>query len=148
MMKSSMKKLLSFILCTVLIAAMALFATGCKATAPDDYGDTNVITGGETLGEGSRQFTFTVVDVNGKEVSATIKTDEKIVGDALMALDLLAGEEGPYGLYVKTVNGITADYDKDGTYWAFYIGEEYAMTGVDMTDIEDGQSYAFKVEKG
>ncbi|MBP3493886.1 MAG: DUF4430 domain-containing protein [Oscillospiraceae bacterium] len=146
MMKSSMKKLLSFILCAVLIAAMALFATGCKATAPDDYGDTNVITGGETLGEGSRQFTFTVVDVNGKEVSATIKTDEKIVGDALMALDLLAGEEGPYGLYVKTVNSMTYEYEKDGKYWSFYVNGEYAVTGVDMTEIVDGATYTMKVE--
>lgn len=145
-MKSSMKKLLSFILCAVLIAAMALFATGCKATAPDDYGDTNVITGGETLGEGSRQFTFTVVDVNGKEVSATIKTDEKIVGDALMALDLLAGEEGPYGLYVKTVNSMTYEYEKDGKYWSFYVNGEYAVTGVDMTEIVDGATYTMKVE--
>ena len=145
-MKNSMKKLLSFILCAVLIAAMALFATGCKATAPDDYGDTNVITGGETLGEGSRQFTFTVVDVNGKEVSATIKTDEKIVGDALMALDLLAGEEGPYGLYVKTVNSMTYEYEKDGKYWSFYVNGEYAMTGVDMTEIVDGATYTMKVE--
>ncbi len=146
MMKSSMKKLLSFILCAVLIAAMALFATGCKATAPDGYGDTNVITGGETLGEGSRQFTFTVVDVNGKEVSATIKTDEKIVGDALMALNLLAGEEGPYGLYVKTVNSMTYEYEKDGKYWSFYVNGEYAMTGVDMTEIVDGATYTMKVE--
>lgn len=145
-MKSSMKKLLSFILCAVLIAAMALFATGCKATAPDDYGDTNVITGGETLGEGSRQFTFTVVDVNGKEVSATIKTDEKIVGDALIALNLLAGEEGPYGLYVKTVNSMTYEYEKDGKYWSFYVNGEYAMTGVDMTEIVDGATYTMKVE--
>ncbi len=146
MMKNSMKKLLSFILCAVLIAAMALFATGCKATAPDDYGDTNVITGGETLGEGSRQFTFTVVDVNGKEVSATIKTDEKIVGDALIALNLLAGEEGPYGLYVKTVNSMTYEYEKDGKYWSFYVNGEYAMTGVDMTEIVDGATYTMKVE--
>ena len=145
-MKNSMKKLLSFILCAVLIAAMALFATGCKATAPDDYGDTNVITGGETLGEGSRQFTFTVVDVNGKEVSATIKTDEKIVGDALIALNLLAGEEGPYGLYVKTVNSMTYEYEKDGKYWSFYVNGEYAMTGVDMTEIVDGATYTMKVE--
>lgn len=145
-MKNSMKKLLSFILCAVLIAAMALFATGCKATAPDDYGDTNVITGGETLGEGSRQFTFTVVDVNGKEVSATIKTDEKTVGDALVALNLLAGEEGPYGLYVKTVNSQTYEYEKDGKYWSFYVNGEYAMTGVDMTEIVDGATYTMKVE--
>ena len=45
------------------------------------------------------------------------------------------------------VNGITADYNVDGTYWAFYIDGEYAMTGVDVTDITAGSAYAMKVEK-
>ena len=47
----------------------------------------------------------------------------------------------------KTVNGMTADYDKDGVYWAFYINGEYAMTGVDATNITDGAQYAFRMEK-
>ena len=47
----------------------------------------------------------------------------------------------------KTVNGITADYDVDQTYWAFYVDGEYAMTGVDATDIVEGSQYMFKVEK-
>ena len=47
----------------------------------------------------------------------------------------------------KTVNGMTADYDKDGVYWAFYIDGEYAMTGVDATNITDGAQYAFRMEK-
>ena len=48
---------------------------------------------------------------------------------------------------MKTVNGITVDYEEDGAYWAFYIGDEYATTGVDATDIEEGASYSFKIEK-
>ena len=64
----------------------------------------------------------------------------------MLDVGLIAGEEGPYGLYVKTVNGITVDFDKDGKYWAFYVDNEYAMTGVDATDIKDDTSYAFKVE--
>lgn len=47
----------------------------------------------------------------------------------------------------KTVNGMTADYDKDGVYWAFYIDGEYAMIGVDATNITDGAQYAFRMEK-
>ena len=47
----------------------------------------------------------------------------------------------------KTVNGMTADYDKDGVYWAFYIDGEYAMTGVDATNITEGAQYAFRMEK-
>ena len=47
----------------------------------------------------------------------------------------------------KTVNGMIADYDKDGVYWAFYIDGEYAMTGVDATNITDGAQYACRMEK-
>ena len=47
----------------------------------------------------------------------------------------------------KTFNGMTADYDKDGVYWAFYIDGEYDMIGVDATNITDGAQYAFRMEK-
>ena len=60
---------------------------------------------------------------------------------------MIEGEDGPYGLYVKTVNGITADYDKDGLYWAFYVDDAYAISGVDKTAIAEGGHYAFKGER-
>ena len=69
------------------------------------------------------------------------------MGAALQELELIEGEEGDYGLYVKSVNGIIADYDLNGTYWAFYINGEYAMSGVDVTEIEEGAAYALRVEK-
>ena len=59
----------------------------------------------------------------------------------------MTGDNSEYGLYVKTVNGETADYDKDGAYWAFYINGEYAMSGVDYTAPEAGTTYGFHVEK-
>ena len=69
------------------------------------------------------------------------------VGAALLKLGVIAGEASEYGLYVKPVNGATADYDADGTYWGLYINGEYAMTGVDATTLEAGATYAFRVEK-
>ena len=92
-------------------------------------------------------FLFTVVDKDGNETDFEIHTDKKTVGDALLELKLIDGDDGDYGLYVKTVNGITADYDVDKTYWAFYVNGEYATAGVDSTDIKEGASYSFKVEK-
>ena len=99
------------------------------------------------LGEGAVQFAFTVVDKDGNETAFEIHTDKEIVGEALLELEMIAGEDGAYGLYVKTVNGITADYDVDQTYWAFYVDGEYATSGVDTTPIEEGKTYTFKVEK-
>lgn len=114
---------------------------GTDAEASSAAGDVTV------LGEGQMAFTFTVVDADGNETYFEIHTDKETVGDALLEHELIAGEEGDYGLYVKTVNGITADYDVDQSYWAFYINDEYAQTGVDATNVEDGAAYAFKVEK-
>jgi len=103
---------------------------------------------GSVIGEGSKEFTVTVADQDGSETKLEIHTDQETVGAALSELGLIEGDESEYGLYVKTVNGIRADYDKDGVYWAFYINEEYAQTGVDATDIAEGDSYSFKIEKG
>ena len=68
------------------------------------------------------------------------------MGEALAELGIIAGDESEWGLYVKTINGITADYDTDGTYWAFYIDGEYAMTGVDATEIDEEAIYSFAIE--
>ena len=160
---NSMKKWLSFILCVALIAAIALTAMGCTDTnpeTPETSGDTTVTTAesGTTAetpdpnaptvkGEGATVFYFNVVDKDGKETKFEIHTDKTTVGEALLELGLIEGDMGDYGLYVKKVNGITAVYEVDGTYWAFYVGDDYGMTGVDMTDIEPGATYAFKVSK-
>lgn len=145
------KKLPSFIPCMALIVAMALFTAGCNGstdngTPPAEGTEANIQADSTQLGEGSTQFTFTVVDKDGNETPFEIHTDKETVGEALTELGLVEGEEGGYGLYVKTVNGITADYDKDGTYWAFYVNGEYAPSGVDSTVITEGNHYSFKVE--
>ena len=81
------------------------------------------------------------VKAEDKSVTFTIKTDKKTLGDALFEHGLIAGEEGAYGLYIKVVNGITADYDVDQSYWGFYKNGEYMMTGVDVTEIANGEHY-------
>ena len=141
------KKALSWILCMVLIVAMALFTTGCNDKAANKT-TADAITGEATiLGEGSKIFPFSVVQLDGTTTRFEIHTDEETVGAALLKLEMIVGEEGPYGLYVKEVNGISADYDKDKVYWAFYVNDDYGMTGVDMTEIEEGKNYSFRIAK-
>lgn len=166
MQKKSLKRTLSLLVCSALIAAAAL-CTGCsgQSTAPSDTSPVSeaatseaapaateapatadTAAAAQVLGEGATAFTFTVVDGDGSETYYEIHTDAQTVGDALTELGLIEGEDSEYGLYVKTVNGITADYDTDGHYWAFYMDGEYAQTGVDATQVTAGASYAFKVE--
>ena len=129
-----------------LSALMLLPLVGCGGNAGQTAGN-KVIEDGATIGEGDKSFVTEVVDADGNTVKFTVQTNEKTVGEALQKLGVIDGEEGDYGLYIKTVNGITADYNKDGVYWAFYVDGEYAMTGADMTDVVDGTVYTFRVEK-
>ncbi len=122
-----MKKLIAIIL--VVLTLVSLCACSAKET------------------EGAKvTFTITIMDGDGNETTQEIETTKTTVGDALMEQGMLEGEESEYGLYIKAVNGIVADYNTTGTYWAFYIDGEYAMTGVDQTEIKEGVSYMLKVE--
>ena len=125
------KKLIAVSLILVLAIVLAGCGAGKKAVTSEPH-----------------TFTFEAYDLNGNLIaSEEISTDKQTVGDALLEKQLIDGDNGQYGLYVKDVAGVHADYDTDGTYWAFYINGEYAMSGVDTTDIEDGATYTFRVEK-
>lgn len=145
---SHLRQKLSLILCMMLIAAMALLTTGCNDNTSQEATQTTAVsTETQVVGEGETKFTFTVTDKEGTETFFEVHTDKEIVGEALLDCGLIEGEAGAYGLYVKKVNGITADYDENQTYWAFYINGEYANSGVDTTTITEGDIYSFKVEK-
>lgn len=151
MQMKSKKKPMSFVLCMILTAAISFIAVGCNtdtenktpAAATENINGSSDIT---VLGEGSTSFAFTVIDQDGVSTQFEIRTDKETVGEALLEVGLIAGDESEYGLYVKTVNDITVDYDTDGKYWAFYIDGEYATTGVDSTPITTDSAYSFKVE--
>lgn len=140
-MKQFKNKLFASVLCMVLIVAMALSMTACTNNSASD--DANA--GQEQVV--SKSFTFEVVDKDGNIETFDITTDKSTVGEALLAEGLIVGEDGQYGLYVTEVNGIVADYNVDQTYWAFYVDGAYASSGVDTTDVVDGSTYSFKVEK-
>ena len=136
----------AFIFSMALIAAMPITAAGCSEKPEESLTSASDASQYEVMGEGETEFTFTIVDTEGNETGYEIHTDKTIVGDALLELDLISGDEGEYGLYVKTVGGITLDFDTDGKYWAFYVDGAYASSGVDTTDINAGSTYTFKAE--
>ena len=146
--------ILSLVLVIVLIAAMALSVVSCDKEDLDNEETTSATEAVTTeeaktdnvVGEGNTSFEFTVVFVDGSSKTYTVKTDKTTVGEALLDAGLIAGEDSQYGLYVKTVDGVTHDYNADGKYWAFYVDGQYAMSGVDTTNIEAGKSYSFKAE--
>lgn len=146
MQKKHRRNPFAFILSMALIAAMPITAAGCSEKPEESISSAADASQYEVLGTGETEFTFTIVDTEGNETGYEIHTDKTVVGDALLELDLIAGDESEYGLYVKTVDGITLDFDTDGKYWAFYADGAYASSGVDTTDINAGSSYSFKAE--
>lgn len=162
MKMTNAKKSLSFFLCIVLIAVMALFTTGCSDNkeTPETPDENTSEVSSQTIedsvteesaeaveiGEGNTKFTFTVTHNDGSQKTFIVSTDKTKVGEALVDNGIITGDEGPYGLYVKTVDGETLDYDKDRKYWAFYVDGAYGATGVDLTDITAGVSYEFRAE--
>ena len=90
---------------------------------------------------GSKTYTVTVVHADGSSKDFTYTTDEEYLGPALVAEGLIAGENGEYGLTIYTVDGETASWEENQSYWALYEGEEYAMQGVDTTPVYDGSTY-------
>jgi len=125
---------LNFILSFV---PVVLIAVGALSGCGDD----------KKQSQGEKTFAFEVTDEAGDTTSREITTELATVGEALIAEGLIGGEETSYGFMVKTVNGIAADFDKDGAYWAFYVDGEYATAGVDQTDAESGRTYAFVYTK-
>ena len=127
---------------TVIALIFALISCGTD----EDPWSSAKYTEDTTLGDGATTLTF-IVEVLENSVTFTINTDKTILGDALLELDLIDGTVESYGLYVKVVNGITADYNKDARYWALYINGDYALAGVDSTEIKAGEIYKFVYSK-
>lgn len=92
------------------------------------------------LGEGGKTL-IVEVKAEDRQVTFTIHTDKATVGEAMQEHGLLEGEDSEYGLFIKKVNGIVADYDIDKAYWGFFVDGEYATAGVDSTQIEEGVTY-------
>lgn len=131
----------------LLIAFILLFAlSGCAqepspAQSGEGAGQESPVV--QEIGEGSTSFRFEVTNDSGELSVWNVSTDDVTVGDALLGVGLVDGDVTDFGLFVLEVDGIVADFNVDGAFWAFYIDGEMAMVGVDQTEIEEGVVYAF-----
>ncbi len=136
-----MKRFIKPVLSLFLIAMMCLLYAAC-ANKVDDKGLWESATYLEdmTFGNGSKKV-LVEVKAEDRSVTFTIYTDKEKLGEALIEHNLISGENGAYGLYVKVVNGITADYSINQSYWAFTKNGESMQSGVDKAEISGGEHY-------
>ena len=140
-----MKMKRSFLILLVVLLCFCVAGCGAKTVA-ENLWDSATYTDDTELGNGAKTL-LVKVEAQEKSVLFTIHTDAKTVGDAMAEHKLISGEEGAYGLYVKEVNGIVADYDKDKSYWAFNKEGEAMTTGVDGAEFSDGEQFELAYTK-
>ena len=89
---------------------------------------------------GSKAFTVIVVHADGSQKTFEYKTDADKLGAFLEEKGLICSEGADKGMF-HTVDNEKADWNINQSYWAFYLGEDYAVTGIYDTVVTDGAVY-------
>ena len=124
------KKLLAVLLPLLLVAVMAVVYQVAKPKPV----------------QGSKAISITVISKDASAANYAFATDAEFLRGAMEEAEGLtfSGTESEYGLMVTEVNGEIADYNVDGSYWAFYVNDAYCEYGVDSQPVADGD--AFRIE--
>ena len=131
-----MKKVLKNLLIAILILTMAISLFACnKNPSGASLWDSAIYSESATVGEGKLTFAL-IIECESKSITLTVKTDKEVLGDALYELELINDPA-----FFDVANGIKADWDKDKAYWSYYIGNDFAMHGIDAEKLTDGAVY-------
>lgn len=124
------KKHIPVIIIAVVVVAAMIFAYAAFSEKPT---------------EGTKAITIEVVNSAQTSTLYEVKTDAEYLIGAMDDADGLTydGAEGEYGFTVSAINGETADFNVDSSYWAFYVNDEYCNYGVSEQPVNDGD--AFKI---
>ncbi len=132
-MSKSKKTLIAVAILLVLVAAVALIWHFANPANDANSAD--------------KTISVVVTHADGKKADFSIATNEEFLRGALEQEKLVSGDESEYGLFVKTVDGETAD-DANQEWWCITKGGEMLNTGVDDTPIADGETYELTLTVG
>ena len=97
--------------------------------------------------EGEKEVTIVVVHGDQTEKTFQYHTDAEYLVEVLKENELVSGEEGEYGLFIKTADGETADESKQ-QWWCITKGGEQVNTSADQTPIADGVQFELTLKEG
>ena len=89
---------------------------------------------------GEKTVSVEVVHGDGRTAEFTYVTELEYLGPLLVQEGLIAGEEGPFGLYITDADGERAQ-DSLNQWWCVTRGGERVDTGADLTPIADGDRF-------
>ena len=92
---------------------------------------------------GAKHVSIEVINNEGTSTKYETNTDAEYLSQVFDEISELTveGSTSEYGLYIDTVNGVTADYSVDGSYWSIMVNGEYGMYGADSQPVTDGDAY-------
>lgn len=128
---------------------ICLAAAGCDAKPQTVEGEKN-ISCELTISSGTATMT---VKREGKdnEVYTCItygKTLKDVLDELATETDFTyAGKDSSLGIYITKICGVAADYEKEQTWFAIYIGDEMSSFGISALNVEEGQVYKIILSK-
>lgn len=139
---------LAALLCAV---SVTLTACGEKTKTLESFGSSTVVSdaglwSGATytedteIGAGAHTALITVT-IDGKSIVITVKSDKDNLAEMLVETGLAEGDNSEYGLYIKRVNGVLADYSVDQSYWSLLQNGTPTAVGASSITISDGDAY-------
>lgn len=104
------------------------------------------LTKGTTV-QGAKTITIDVIHKDASLKTFEYHTDREYLGEVLTDENLVDGEDGPYGMFITTVDGETAD-DANQEWWCISKNQEMLNTSADQTPIADGEKYELTLTTG
>ena len=149
-----MNKFVSVLLSAALAASLLAgcgAASGTASSAASPAASSAAASGAAASAEAEQskvQVEFTVTGADGDSTVFPLEvTDGETLSDALAEAGLISTEEAAAG-FVTTVNGETADWDKEKAWWCLTdAAGEMTTVGVGDIALHDGDSYAFTYTK-
>lgn len=130
--QKSLRKWLPAVLLVALIAAFTIIFFIAKPS----------------VSKGSKHITVHVTHLDKSVRTFEYDTDEEFLRPVLCENNgLISGSEEAYGLWIKTVDGETAD-DTKQEWWGYSVNGETAMYGVEQQPVNDGDVIDFVLNVG
>lgn len=97
---------------------------------------------------GEKAVTVEVVHADGTKREFSYRTEREYLEELLTEEGLISGTAGEYGLFVDTVDGETADFARDGSWWRLTCNGKDAQTGAAGVPLHDGDVYGWVYTTG
>ena len=126
----------SFALIAAVILVLSVFGlSGCQEKGtPADNGTSSAASETQDI----KNVNFKIVYEDGTSKTIELKTEKSTLAEALVDAKVI--EYSNDGFYT-TIDGVTADYSKDGSWWCITKGGEMTSVGINDIVISDGETY-------